>query len=37
MNNSTEKENQWKSILLIFIGILLVIVVVGASGYSARA
>jgi hypothetical protein len=32
MNNSTEKENQWKSILLIFIGILLVIVVVGAVG-----
>lgn len=32
MNNSTEKENQWKSILLIFIGILLVIAVVGAVG-----
>lgn len=32
MNNSSEKENQWKSILLIFIGILLVIVVVGAVG-----
>ena len=32
MNNSTEKENQWKPILLIFIGILLVIAVVGAVG-----
>ena len=32
MNNSTKKENQWKSILLIFIGILLVIAVVGAVG-----